>query len=187
MATAERVLKNIVNLNTTKIISIEPSTRLTTRFGDPFELEVLKIHVEPYVRMQHLCPICQQACQGYDHPLSHESSWRANNLNGVIVELLYNPARVFCPEHGVHRELIPWADGNSRFTPEFNNEITWMAARNRSRTSAWHTATSRSTTRKARSKRWKQAGKSPPPTTTGPSSNSWTSSSPSAESREIQQ
>ena len=129
MATAERVLKNIVNLNTTKIISIEPSTRLTTRFGDPFELEVLKIHVEPYVRMQHLCPICQQACQGYDHPLSHESSWRANNLNGVIVELLYNPARVYCPEHGVHRELIPWADGNSRFTPEFNNEITWMATR----------------------------------------------------------
>ena len=129
MATAERVLKNIVNLNTTKIISLEEAKRQTTRFGEPIELEVLKIHVEPYVRMRHLCPICHQPCQGYDHPLSHEASWRANNLNGVIVELLYNPARVYCPEHGVRRELIPWADGKSRFTPEFNNEVAWMATR----------------------------------------------------------
>ena len=31
--------------------------------------------------------------------------------------------RIECPEHGVLTEYIPWADGTSRFTPEFNNEI----------------------------------------------------------------
>jgi transposase len=52
--------------------------------------------------------------------------WRAPNLNGVPVYICYRPQRIHCPEHGILTEYIPWADGNSRFTEDFNNEVAWM-------------------------------------------------------------
>ena len=66
---------------------------------------------------------------GYDTKYSTESSWRAPNLNGVPVYICYQPTRVKCPEHGVRTEYIPWADGRSRFTADFSNEIAWMVCR----------------------------------------------------------
>ena len=45
------------------------------------------------------------------------------------VYICYQPHRILCPEHGVLNEYIPWADGKSRFTPEFNDEIACMTHR----------------------------------------------------------
>jgi transposase len=58
------------------------------------------------------------------------ATWRAGNINGVPVLLCYRPCRVYCSKHGVHTEYIPWADGpesRSRFTPDFNNEVSFLA------------------------------------------------------------
>ena len=66
------------------------------------------------------------SCSIYDNQ-RHISSWRAPNLNGIIVRLKYLPNRIICPEHGILTEYIPWSDGTSRFTPDFNNEVTWNA------------------------------------------------------------
>ena len=46
---------------------------------------------------------------------------------GYPVYLFYRRQRIECAEHGVHAEWIPWADGESRFTESFNNEVAWMA------------------------------------------------------------
>lgn len=47
--------------------------------------------------------------------------------SGVPVYIWYQPARIQCPEHGVLTEYMPWADGSSRFTADFNNEAAFMA------------------------------------------------------------
>ena len=56
----------------------------------------------------------------------NESCWRAPNLNGTPVYIYYRPQRILCPEHGALNEFIPWADGTSRFTASFNDEVTWL-------------------------------------------------------------
>ena len=58
----------------------------------------------------------------YDHQ-SGEVAWRVPNANGTIVNLRYAPAHICCPEHGVIREYIPWADGKNHFTADFNSDI----------------------------------------------------------------
>lgn len=70
-----------------------------------------------------------EKCPGYDTKHQTESVWRAPNLNGTTVQILYQPRRIECPEHGVLTEYIPWADGSSRFKADFNNEEAWMVCR----------------------------------------------------------
>ena len=42
------------------------------------------------------------------------------------VHICYRPNRIQCPDHGILTEYIPWQDGNSRLTADFNNEVSWM-------------------------------------------------------------
>ena len=91
--------------------------------------DVIIIHARPYKRVQGLCPICKKKCPGYDTPHDTESRWRAPNLHGVSVYVGYVRKRIQCPEHGVQSEYIPWADGTSRFTKSFNDEISWLIGR----------------------------------------------------------
>jgi transposase len=99
------------------------------RFGETYEQTRIYVHARPYERVQKRCPVCGRKCPGYDTKYSTESTWRAPNLNGVPVYICYRPKRIECPEHGVQTEFIPWADGKSRFTEDFNNEIAWMVCR----------------------------------------------------------
>lgn len=133
--TVESILKNALNLNTSVIESIEyiegkeglPKSLLyVLPFSMPFKI---LLHVRPYKSEQHKCPICKMKAPVYDYKQDHESWWRAPNLNGIPVVLMYKPCRVACPVHGVHTEYILWADGNSRFTREFNDEVTWMTGK----------------------------------------------------------
>ena len=72
---------------------------------------------------------CGRKCAKNGHKHEEESTWRAPDLNGVPVLIKYRPQRVKCPECGALNEWVPWADGESRFTQDFNNEVAWLAGR----------------------------------------------------------
>ena len=131
MASLLSILKTVLNLNHNcmHVTSCETATVTVHRFGETFEQTRIYVHARPYERARKLCPVCRKKCLGYDTKYSPESSWRAPNLNGVPVHICYQPQRVKCPEHGVRTEYIPWADGKSRFTEDFCNEIAWMVCR----------------------------------------------------------
>ena len=128
MASPLSILKTVLNLNHNRmhITSCETTTVTVHRFGETFEQTRIYVHARPYERIQKLCPVCRKKCSGYDTKYGTESSWRAPNLSGVPVYICYQPHRIVCPEHGVRTEYIPWADGRSRFTADFSNEIAWM-------------------------------------------------------------
>ena len=131
MASPLSILKTVLNLNHNRmhVTSCETATVTGQRYGETFEQTWIYVHAKPYKRIQKLCPICMKKCPVYDTKYSTESSWRAPNLNGVPVHICYRPQRIECPEHGVRTEYIPWADGRSRFTEDFSNEIAWMVCR----------------------------------------------------------
>ena len=111
------------------VTNCEQATVTLHRYGETCAQKRILVHARPYERVQKLCPICRKKCSGYDTKYNTESSWRAPNLNGVPVYICYQPKRIRCPEHGVRTEYIPWADGRSRFTEDFSNEVAWMVCR----------------------------------------------------------
>lgn len=131
MASPLSILKSVLNLNHNcmHVCNCEEVTVHNRRFGELHEQLEIHVHAQPYKRVQGQCPVCRKKCPGYDHKRDCPSRWRAPNLNGVPVYICYQPNRIKCPEHGVLTEYIPWADGTSRFTEDFNNEIAWMACR----------------------------------------------------------
>lgn len=96
-------------------------------YGETMIREEIHMDVRPYKRIRGCCPVCGKHCPKYDQKSDDSVSWRANSLNGVPVFLYYCPIRVECRNHGVLTEYIPWADGRSRFTKDFNNEIAFLA------------------------------------------------------------
>ena len=131
MASPLTILKTVLdfNHNCIHVTDCEARTVTVHRFGEEFGQTRIFVHVRPFKRVQSLCPVCRKKCPGYDTKYSTESTWRAANLNGVQVHICYRPHRIECPDHGVLTEYIPWQDGNSRFTPDFNNEVAWMVCR----------------------------------------------------------
>lgn len=131
MASPLSILKTVLNLNHNRmhVTNCEQAEVTIHRYGETHRQTRICVHVRPYTRVQKLCPVCRKRCPGYDTKSSTESSWRAPNLNGVPVYICYRPNRIECSEHGILTEYIPWADGTSRFTEDFNNEIAWMACR----------------------------------------------------------
>lgn len=128
MASPLSILKSVLNLNHNymHVSSLEEKTVTVHRSCETYEQSRIYVHARPYKKVQKLCPICRKKCSGYDTKHDTESMWRAPNLNGVPVYICYQPHRIQCPEHGILTEYIPWADGNSRFTEDFNNEVAWM-------------------------------------------------------------
>ena len=98
-------------------------------YGETQVQKILKVDARPFKRLQGLCLKCKKKCSLNGIKQKQESHWRAPNLNGMPVYICYRPHRILCPEHGAINEYIPWADGTSRFTPEFNDEIAWMTCR----------------------------------------------------------
>lgn len=131
MASPLSILKSVLNINHNCIHVTECEERsvIVNRFGEQYNQTQIFVHVRPYKRLQNVCPICRKKCPGYDTKYNTESTWRTPNLNGIPVHICYQPKRIECPEHGVLTEYIPWADGNSRFTKDFNNEVAWMVCR----------------------------------------------------------
>lgn len=131
MASPLSILKSVLNFNHNcmHVTDFEEKNVAIRRFGEVHEQTRIYVHARPFKRMQRLCPKCRKKCPGYDTKHSTESTWRAPNLNGVPVHICYRPRRIECPEHGILTEYIPWQDGESHFTEDFNNEIAWMVCR----------------------------------------------------------
>ncbi len=66
------------------------------------------------------CPHCGEACQGYD---TRRREWRNLDAWGYKTFLVCNVPRVRCPEHGVVTIRVPWAEGSSRYTAQFEAEV----------------------------------------------------------------
>jgi len=91
-------------------------------------------HDEVRVRVEHgddgprlTCPACGRACPGYD---KRERRWRHLDTCQYRTILIADVPRVECPEHGVKRVAVPWAEpipGGGRFTAMFEAlVIDWL-------------------------------------------------------------
>lgn len=129
MALPISILKNILNFKCMHVNKCEIIETTVQVYGENQVQKILKVKARPFKRYQRLCPICKKKCCLNGIKQKEESHWRAPNLNGMPVYIYYQPHRILCPEHGALNEYIPWADGKSRFTPEFNDEIAWMTCR----------------------------------------------------------
>ena len=70
------------------------------------------------------CPHCGEACPGYD---TRRREWRNLDAWGYSTFLVCDVPRVRCREHGVVTMQVPWAEGSSRYTAEFEAEvILWL-------------------------------------------------------------
>jgi len=127
MASGISVIVKALNIKEMHVDYVDMNVESVTHCGEAFDRLKIDLDVRPYKRIRGQCPICRKKCPGYDHKQPETASWRANALNGVPVFLHYRPQRIQCPEHGVKTEYLPWADGRSRFTEGFNNEIAFMA------------------------------------------------------------
>lgn len=121
------VIASALSFKNTSILSWNFVTSSEVRFGESFQRNSIELKVRPYKKIRCRCPKCMKVCPVYDHKAKEESSWRANDINGVPVVLLYKPVRIQCPIHGVLNEYLPWRDGTSRFTADFNNEVAFLA------------------------------------------------------------
>ena len=126
MALPITILKNILDFNHMHIEKCEEGITTYQAYGETYEQQSIIVRARPFKRCQCLCPVCKQKCVMNGHKMEDESSWRAPNLNGVPVFIFYRPQRILCPEHGALNEFIPWADGISRFTAAFNDEVAWL-------------------------------------------------------------
>ena len=128
MASPLSILKTVINLKHIHVESLECLKVPVTKFGQVAEQEHIIVHARPFKRKQCLCPICKQKCVCNGRKYQAASHWRAPNLNGVPVFIAYCPQRIYCLEHGALNEYIPWSDGTSRFTEDFNNVAELCAA-----------------------------------------------------------
>ena len=126
MALPITIFKNIIDFKSMHIEKTEIDTCPVHAYGEVHEQKRILIHARPFRKDQECCPICGQKSVKDGFKQEDESWWRAPNLNGLPVYILYRPQRIFCSEHGARNEFIPWADGNSRFTAAFNDEVAWL-------------------------------------------------------------
>ena len=121
------IMAKLLNVNGMHIEKVEVQGDYREKDKRIWHYEKVVVHARPFERLQRLCPCCGLKCPGYDVKQKEESIWRGPNLNGMIVEVRYQPRRIHCPTHGVRTERIPWQDGNSRCLPDFNNEVAYLA------------------------------------------------------------
>ena len=119
----------MLKLNCALIEKCTTETVSVGAYGETYEQTQIIVHVRPLKRMQGLCPKCMRCCVCNGLKQKEKSRWRASNFNGMPVFILYRPQRILCPEHGALNEYIPWADGNSRFTEAFNDEVAWLVCK----------------------------------------------------------
>jgi transposase len=97
-------------------------TRVTGFEFTPFGVE---IDVEPRTRVPYCSACLRRARHVYDH---RPRTWRHLDFGGMEVTLRYRQRRVDCRRcDGVHTELVPWAEPDSRFTRDFEDQAAYLA------------------------------------------------------------
>ena len=85
------------------------------------------ISVRPTKRDSCRCGICGKKCSGYDKG-NGKRRWRALDIgNSSKVYLESNSPRVWCKEHGVVVQMVPWARHGSKHTRSFEDTAVWMS------------------------------------------------------------
>ncbi len=89
--------------------------------ADPLELE---IEIRPRANGHPICSGCGKKRPGYDRA---EQPRRFDFIPiwAIAVVFVYQMRRVDCPDCGVKVERVPWADGKSSLTTEYQ----WFLAR----------------------------------------------------------
>ena len=84
------------------------------------------VSVRPWKSKAGRCPVCGRKCECHDHQRTRR--WRALDIGASKCYLEYAPARVSCPEHGVHEERLPWArTARARCTKDFEDWVACLA------------------------------------------------------------
>ena len=109
------IIAKLLNVNGMHIEKVEVQDDYRKKDGEDWRYEKVVVHARLFKRLSRMCPICGKRCPGYDIKHKEKSTWRGSNLNGMFVEVMYQPRRIECPEHGVITEHIPWQDGTSKF------------------------------------------------------------------------
>ena len=87
----------------------------------------LIISVRPTKHESSRCPICGKKCKGYDQG-NGRRRWRSMDIgNSIKVYLESDSPRVWCPEHGVVTQMVPWARHGSKHTRNFEDTAVWMS------------------------------------------------------------
>ena len=126
MALPITIFKSILDFKCMHIEKAEKEARTIQVYGEFWDQDIVVITARPFKKAQCRCPVCGNKCVKDGFKQEEESTWRAPNLNGMPVFVKYRPQRILCPEHGALNEDIPWADGTSRFTAAFNDEVAWL-------------------------------------------------------------
>jgi transposase len=102
-------------LNKTRIVAVQ------------LEAEGVLLDVAPSTRVPR-CSACYKAVHGV-HDRYEGRRWRHLDIAGMRVWLRYTIRRVRCPHCGVTVELVPWAEPQSWFTYEFEQQVAYLAQR----------------------------------------------------------
>ena len=88
---------------------------------------ILVISVRPTKRDSGRCPFCEKKCSGYDQG-NGKRRWRALDIGcSTKVYLESDSPRVWCREHGVVVQMVPWARHGSKHTRSFEDTAVWMS------------------------------------------------------------
>ena len=109
------ILARILALKQTRIRGVE------------LQPEGLFIDVAPSTRV----PYCSGCCRRVHavHDRYEGRRWRHLDVAGMRVWLRYDIRRVRCDRCGVTVELVPWAEGQSWFTYDFEQHVAYLAQR----------------------------------------------------------
>ncbi len=84
----------------------------------------LRVGVERAPGSRLRCPHCGEECTVYD---TRRREWRNLDARGYKTFLVGDVPRARCREHGVLTMQVPWAEGSSRYTAQFEAEaIRWL-------------------------------------------------------------
>ena len=88
------------------------------------ERKELRVRVAMPAGAELQCARCGKACPGYD---TRRREWRHLNAWTYRTFVVCDVPRVRCPEHGVVTMQVPWAEGSSRYTAEFEADVVaWL-------------------------------------------------------------
>lgn len=88
----------------------------------------LVVAVRPLWRRRSRCGICLRKSPGYDAGEGRRR-WRGLDFGTLEVFLEAAAPRVQCRKHGVVVAAVPWARHDSRFTRDFEDQVSWLATR----------------------------------------------------------
>ena len=96
----------------------------TPKFVETILGFTIEIPIKPRANSQPICSVCQQHCPGYDH-MPEPRRFDFIPLWGIAVVLIYTLRRVECKQCGVKVEQVPWAQGKSPLTIQYQ----WFLAK----------------------------------------------------------